>query len=48
MLKANIVVIEFVAFGAALGPGPFKLIEGARSVIGMNGPQSGEDAEGVE
>ena len=48
MSNANIVVIEFVAFGAALGPGPYELIEGPRSVIGMNGPQSGEDAGVVE
>ena len=46
MLKANIVVIEFVAFGAALGPGPSELIEGPRSVIGMSGPQLSEDSGG--
>ena len=48
MLNANIVVIEFVAFGVAVGRGPYELIEGPRSVIGMNGPQSGEDTGGVE
>jgi hypothetical protein len=37
MLNSNTVVFEFVAFGAALGPGLYKLIEGPRSVIGMNG-----------
>jgi hypothetical protein len=48
MLNANIVVIEFVAFGAAVGPGPYKPIEGPRSIVGVNWPQSGEDAGGVE
>jgi hypothetical protein len=48
MLNSNTVVIEFVAFGTALGPGPYILIEEPRSVIGMNWPQSGEDAGGIE
>jgi hypothetical protein len=38
MLNSNTLVIEFVAFGAALGSGLYKLIEGPRSAIGMNGP----------
>ena len=41
-------VIELVAFGAALGRGPYKPIEGPRSVLGVNWPQSGEDVGGVE
>ena len=46
MLNSNTLVIEFVAFGAALGPGPYELIEESCSVMGMNWPQLRENAGG--